>query len=163
MLDLLPDLYDLYPTELTLIPIPFQSFGGNPLFYGELVTVRCFEDNSRVKELLNQAGEGRVLVVDGGGSVKRALLGDLIAESAVANGWSGAVIYGGVRDVATLATLPLGVKALGAVPIKTDRKGVGDVNVQLDLAGVAIESGMWIYADENGVAVSKSELEIIRD
>ena len=163
MLDLLPDLFDAYPNDLTLIPLPFYSYGGSALFHGEVITVKCFEDNSKVKELLNQDGKGKVLVVDGGGSLRRALLGDLIAESAVKNRWAGVIVYGGVRDVATLALLPLGVKALGAVPIKTQRKGIGEINVSIEIAGVSVVPGMYIYGDLNGIALSESELEIPRE
>ncbi|QSX42354.1 putative 4-hydroxy-4-methyl-2-oxoglutarate aldolase [Shewanella cyperi] len=160
MLDLLPDLFDSFPDELTLLPATWQHFGCPSPFWGEIVTVRCFEDNSRVKELLATPGQGKVLVVDGGASLKRALLGDMIAESAQNNGWAGVIIYGAVRDVATLRTLSLGIKALGVVPIKTDRRGLGETDVVLDIAGVAIEPGWYLYADENGVAVSRELLSI---
>ncbi len=163
MLDLLPDLFDSYPNQLTLLPIPLTSFGAKSVFFGQVVTVRCFEDNSKVKELLNQDGTGRVLVVDGGGSTQKALMGDLIAESAVANGWQGVVINGAIRDVGAIAQMPLGVKALCMVPIKTERKGLGDINVTLELENTIIKPDMWIYADGNGIAVSDTELAITCD
>lgn len=160
MLDLLPDLFDHYENDLMLLPSVFRQFGGKSIFWGEIVTVRCFEDNSMVKQLLATDGTGKVLLVDGGASTAKALMGDLIAQSAVDHGWQGVVIYGAVRDVATLATMPLGVKALAAVPIKTERKGVGDINCTLTIGDVQITSGMMLYADDNGIAVSQTPLNM---
>ncbi|MCU7985581.1 putative 4-hydroxy-4-methyl-2-oxoglutarate aldolase [Shewanella sp. SW24] len=158
MLDLLPDLFDHYPSKLQLLPLVFKPFGGKRLFWGEIVTVKCFEDNSKVKEILAQDGHGKVLVVDGGGSLRRALLGDLIAQSALDNGWQGIVINGCVRDVARLNTFSLGVFALGAMPIKTEKLGQGQINVAVDMGGVTVKPGMMLYADENGIAVSDEML-----
>ena len=160
MLDLLPDLFDHYENDLMLLPSVFRQFGGKSIFWGEIVTVRCFEDNSMVKQLLATDGTGKVLLVDGGASTAKALMGDLIAQSAVDHGWQGVVIYGAVRDVATLATMPLGVKALAAVPIKTERKGVGDINCTLTIGDVQITSGMMLYGDDNGIAVSQTPLNM---
>ncbi|MCH4294321.1 putative 4-hydroxy-4-methyl-2-oxoglutarate aldolase [Shewanella sp. 3B26] len=161
MHDLLPDLFDEFSEHLQLLAADWRQFGGKRIFYGEVVTVSCFEDNSRVKEILATAGHGRVLVVDGGGSRRKALLGDLIAKSAVDNGWAGVIIQGAVRDAGTLATLPLGVQALFAVPIKTERRGLGDAGVTISIAGVTVNPGDWIYADDNGIAISHDALPII--
>lgn len=158
MLDLLPDLFDHYPSQLQLLPLRFVPFGGKRLFWGEIVTVKCFEDNSKVKQVLSQNGEGKVLVVDGGGSHRRALLGDLIAQNAVDNGWQGVIINGYVRDAARLATFNLGVYALGAMPIKTDKLDQGQINVPIDMGGIQVTPGMMLYADENGIAVSHDML-----
>lgn len=160
MLDLLPDICDHWADECTLLPLPFNQYGGRKVFYGRVVTVKCFEDNSRVKELLATPGEGKVLVVDGGGACRRALLGDLIAQSAVDNGWSGIVINGAVRDVGTLATMDIGVQALGAVPFKTQRKGVGETQVVIDFGGVKVSPDMYLYADSNGILVCNRELDL---
>ncbi|QIR14552.1 putative 4-hydroxy-4-methyl-2-oxoglutarate aldolase [Shewanella aestuarii] len=160
MLDLLPDLFDQYPTELHLISIPWQHYGNRPLFFGEVVTVKCFEDNSMVKAELAKPGHGKVLVVDGGGSTRRALLGDLIASCAVDNGWEGIVIYGCIRDVSTINTMNIGVKAIGTNPIKTDKRDIGDVGITLELNSTRVTNGMYIYADLNGVAVSRHALSI---
>lgn len=156
--DILPDLFDEYPDTLQLIASAFAVFGGLDNFQGQVVTVSCYEDNSRVKELLAQEGEGKVLVVDGGASLRRALMGDLIAASAVENNWAGVVINGAIRDVAAISTMPLGVRALGACPIKTERKGLGEVNVTVAINGVIIEPGVYLYADLNGIAISKEKL-----
>ncbi len=152
-----PDLCDTYPLVRVLTPM-FKNFGGRKSFGGQVVKVKCFEDNSRVKALLATEGKGKVLVVDGGGSLRCALLGDMIGESAVKYGWEGVIIYGCVRDVDALAQLDLGVQALAAMPLKSVRKGVGEVGLSLSFGGVIIENGEYIYADNNGVIVSAEAL-----
>lgn len=136
----------------------FRSYGAVKSFAGQVVTVKCFEDNSRVKELLATDGTGKVLVVDGGASMRCALMGDLIAESAVKNHWNGVVIYGCVRDVDAIAELNLGVHALASIPQKSNRKGLGEVDIALHFGGVTIQSGDYIYADNNGIVISKEKL-----
>ncbi|SOU06682.1 ribonuclease E activity regulator RraA [Xanthomonas arboricola] len=154
-----PDLCDRFP-EVSIAEPLFRSYGGRAAFSGPIVTVRCFEDNSRVRELASTPGDGRVLVVDGQGSLKHALLGDQIAMQAVANGWAGVLIHGCVRDVEILATLPLGVLALGACPRRTERRDLGDVDVPVNFAGVAFVPGHWLYADGNGVLVAPLPLSL---
>lgn len=132
----------------------FRSFGGKKTFGGQVVTVKCFEDNSRVKELLATDGANKVLVVDGGASMRCALLGDMIAESAVKYGWAGVIVYGCVRDVDALAKLDLGVQALGCTPKKSTRKGMGETGLTLNFGGVDIKEGAYVYADNNGILVS---------
>ncbi len=136
----------------------FRNFGGRKAFGGQIVTVKCFEDNSRVKELLATDGQGRVLVVDGGASMRCALLGDMIAESAVKHGWAGVVIYGCVRDVDALAALDLGVQALACIPQKSNRQGAGEVDVTIKFGGLILRSGQYLYADNNGIVVSEQSL-----
>jgi regulator of ribonuclease activity A len=136
----------------------FKSYGKRKIFGGQVVTVKCFEDNSRVKELLATDGTGKVLVVDGGASMRCALMGDLIAESAVKNNWNGVIIYGCVRDVDAIAELDLGVHALAAIPQKSTRKGIGETGVTLRFAGVEIAPDHYIYADNNGIVVAKVSL-----
>ena len=156
------DLLDANPESQVCLPNiegkSFYSFGGKDKFCGEIVTVKCFEDNSRVKELLATDGSGKVLVVDGGASMRCALMGDMIAESAVKNHWNGVVIYGCVRDVDAIAELDLGVHALAAIPQKSNRKGIGEVDLTLYFGGVTINSGDYIYADNNGIVVAKEKL-----
>lgn len=125
---------------------------------GEVVTIKCFEDNSLVKSLAAEAGDGRVVVVDGGASPRRALLGDQIATAFAGNGWAGIVIYGYVRDVEVLATTDLGIQAIGAIPVKTDKRGLGDRAVPVTFAGVTINPGDYLYADDNGIVVSSTAL-----
>lgn len=136
----------------------FRSFGGRKAFGGQAVTVKCFEDNSYVKELLATDGTGKVLVVDGGASMRCALLGDMIAESAVKHGWAGVIVYGCVRDVDALGELDLGVQALGCIPQKSTRKGAGETGVTLHFGGVSIDNGAYVYADNNGILVSDTGL-----
>ncbi len=161
MLDLLPDLFDHYEQQLQLAEPVFTDYGGNTIFSGEIVTVSCFNDNSKVKELVATDGSGKVMVVDGKGSLTRALLGDMLAEKAVSNGWQGIVINGCIRDAGTIATLPLGVKALGCNPIKTEKLGVGEVNIAINFAGLNFTAGQFIYGDANGLAISEEKLSVI--
>ena len=160
MLDLLPDLFDDYSEQLTLAEPLFNDYGEKQVFSGEIVTVSCFNDNSKVKELVAIDGTGKVMVVDGKASTTNALLGDMLAEKAVANGWQGIIINGCIRDAGTIGTLNLGVKALGCNPIKTEKLGIGDVNITVSFAGVNFISGQFVYADKNGIAVSKTLLKV---
>lgn len=158
MLDLLPDLCDQHDAALQVADPLFHNFGGKPLFYGQAVTLSCYEDNSLVRELVTRPGQGRVMVIDGGGSLRRALLGDQLALKAAEQGWEGILIYGAVRDVGTLATLALGVKALAACPVKTEKRGQGELDAVVSFAGVTIHPGDYVYADLNGVVVSATRL-----
>ncbi|WP_300729235.1 ribonuclease E activity regulator RraA [Pseudomonas sp.] len=155
-----PDLCDAYPDLVQVLEPMFSNFGGRDSFGGEIVTIKCFEDNSRVKEQAELDGKGKVLVVDGGGSLRCALLGDMIAERAAQNGWEGLVIYGCIRDVDVIAQTHLGVQALASHPMKTNRRGVGDLNVDVTFAGVTFRPGAFIYADNNGVIISPSALKM---
>ncbi|OAN14127.1 ribonuclease activity regulator protein RraA [Photobacterium jeanii] len=160
MKDLLPDLCDHYEQDVRWLPQTFVDYGGKSIFFGEVVTLRCFEDNSLVRDIVSQDGKGKVLFIDGHGSCNRALLGDQLALLAVKNGWQGIVINGAARDVATLGDLDLGVKALGACPIKTVKRQTGDQNVTLTVAHTMIYPGDYLYADRNGVLLSRDELDL---
>lgn len=153
-----PDLCDEYGDVVAVVPGQYQNFGGAESCCGEIVTVRCFEDNSRVKEQLAEPGDGRVLVVDGGASLRCALIGDLIAAGAVDKGWSGVVIRGACRDVPVLRTLDLAVYTLGSCPRRSTRKGAGELNVPIDLDGVLIKPGQWLFADATGLVVADRDL-----
>lgn len=152
------DLCDDFPEQVSVLAPIFQNFGGVERFSGQVETVKCFEDNSRVKELLATPGNGRVLVVDGGASMRHALIGDMIAENAVENGWSGIVIQGCCRDVHELKKMTFGVRAMNSIPIKSVRKGAGDKGLDIEVAGVTISPKMWLYADETGIIVSREAL-----
>ena len=158
------DLLDDHPEHDFQVVSPsidgkfFKSYGAIKSFGGQVVTVKCFEDNSRVKELLATDGQGKVLVVDGGASMRCALMGDMIAESAVKNHWSGVIIYGCVRDVDAIAELNLGVHALAAIPQKSNRKGLGEVDISLSFGSVTVQSGDYGYADNNGIIIAKEKL-----
>jgi regulator of ribonuclease activity A len=153
-----PDIADEYPTRVQALELPLQNFGAVRQFSGPALTVKCHEDNSLVKELVATPGRGQVIVVDGGGSVRRALLGDMLAADAAENGWAGLVIYGAVRDVDAIATTALGVKALAATPLRTVKKGVGERDIAVKIGGVEIVPGNYIYADNNGVLVASEKL-----
>jgi len=150
------DRYDELGEAVQSLPLQLRSLGGRARFAGPIRTVRCFEDNTFVKQTLESPGEGAVLVVDGGGSYEKALLGDLIAASAVANGWVGVVVHGVVRDSVELATMPLGVKALGTNPRKSVRAGAGEVDVPVEFGGVVFAPGRTIWCDEDGVLVERA-------
>lgn len=149
------DLYDERGEELNSLPLQFQSLGGRSHFSGPVRTIRCFEDNGLVKSVLATPGNGAVLVVDGSGSLRTALMGDMIAASAVANGWAGAVINGAIRDREALAGMPLGVKALGSNPRKSSKAGAGETDVDLLIDGVTIRPGVMIWCDPDGILVER--------
>jgi regulator of ribonuclease activity A len=154
-----PDLCDRHPDRVRVVTgMHWQSYGGKSSFSGPIETVKCFEDNSRIKEVLATAGQGRVLVVDGGGSLRHALIGDLIAASARDQGWAGVVIHGACRDVEVLAGIDIGIVALGCVPIKSVRRGDGQVGLPVRFGGVEFHSGEFLYADANGLIVANHQL-----
>jgi regulator of ribonuclease activity A len=152
------DLIDDFGDELRSCETQFRQYGGRAVFSGPVSTVRCHRDNGLVKGLLNAPGDGRVLVVDGTGSLASALMGDMIAASAVANGWAGVVINGAVRDVPALRGLDLGVKALGSNPRKSAKDGAGEVDVPVTFGGVEFRAGDWLYSDEDGIVVATRSL-----
>jgi regulator of ribonuclease activity A len=154
-----PDLCDANPDSVTVAEPMFSNFGGRDSFGGQIVTVKCFEDNSLVKDQVEQPGQGKVLVVDGGGSLRCALLGDMLAAKAASNGWEGIVIYGCVRDVDVLAQTHLGVQALASHPLKTEKRGLGELNRIVSFAGVSFRPGQYLYADNNGIIVSPQPLQ----
>jgi regulator of ribonuclease activity A len=152
------DLCDQFSDELEICELALRSYGGRSHFAGRLATIKCFEDNSRVRDLTAEPGEGRVLVIDAGASLRRAVLGDLLAQKAVDNGWAGIVVYGCIRDSAAIARMPLGVKALGTCPLKTDKRGEGQRDLPVRFGGVTFRPGDWLYADEDGVIVARRSL-----
>ena len=153
-----PDICDEFPEEISVLEPLFSNFGGRQRFSGEIITIRCFEDNSLLRDVVRDEGRGRVIVVDGGGSLRRALLGDMLAAIAEENGWQGIVINGCVRDVEILETIDLGVKALNCHPVKTDKRGEGQLNVPVSFAGVHFRPGQYLYTDKNGTAVAPGDL-----
>ena len=152
------DLFDEYGPELASCETQFRSYGARARFSGPVATIRCLEDNALVKKVLATPGERRVLVVDGGGSLRTALMGDMIAASAVANGWAGVVINGAVRDVVALRALDLGIRALGSNPRKSAKEGTGEVDVPVSFGGVEFRPGAWVYGDEDGIVVAGRRL-----
>lgn len=154
------DLSDAYPDITRVVEPIFTNYGGRSAFGGEILTIKCHEDNSLVKEHVGNAGNGRVMVVDGGGSLRCALLGDMLAANAVKNGWAGIIIYGCIRDVDEIRKMDLGVQALRTIPIKSNRQGRGDLNIPVTFGGVTFNPGEFVYADNNGIIVANQALKM---
>lgn len=149
------DLYDERGDELDSLALQLHDIGGRTAFDGPIRTVRCHRDNALVKATLATPGHGAVLVIDGGGSLASALVGDLIAASAVENGWAGIIVHGAVRDRTAIGELPLGVKALGSNPRKSAKVGIGEVDATVEIAGVVFTPGKHVWADADGVLVER--------
>lgn len=156
------DFCDEHKTDVSgtfrVLPPVFHSYGGKPAFAGPVTTVKCHEDNSLVKAAVESPGEGRVLVVDGGGSLRRALVGGNLAAAAARNGWAGLVVDGCVRDVAELNAAAVGIRALALMPLPTERRGEGQRDVAVLIQGVWVRPGDWLYADADGMVVSAQAL-----
>lgn len=152
------DLCDEYKNDTTgafrVLPPVFHSYGGIAAFSGPVSTVKCHEDNTLVKAAVDSAGEGRVLVVDGGASLRRALVGGNLAAAAARNGWAGVVVDGCVRDAAELAAAPVGIRALALMPLPTEKRNQGQRDVPLFVQGVFVQPGDWLYADADGIVIA---------
>lgn len=151
------DLSDAHPIVEVLEPI-FKNYGAKTFFAGQAVTLKVYEDNTLVRTLLEENGKGKVLVVDGGGSLRCALVGGNIAQLAADNNWEGIVVFGAIRDSVEISGIPIGIKALGTMPKKSVKKGLGEANCILKFAGVIIKPSNFIYADEDGILCSEKEL-----
>ncbi|WP_067965344.1 ribonuclease E activity regulator RraA [Nocardiopsis trehalosi] len=153
------DLIDAHGDALASCETQFRLFGGRAAFHGPIATVKCHEDNALVKEQLSQPGDGWVLVVDGGGSLRTALLGDRIAAAAAENGWAGVVVHGAVRDAAALAGIDIGVKALGTNPRKSAKTGAGVLDAPVAFGNVVFTPEAWLYSDEDGIVIADGRLD----
>lgn len=143
---------------LAVLPPVFTAFGKRAAFAGPARTIRVFEDNVLVRQALEQPGEGSVLVVDGGGSLRCALVGGNLGTLAQTNDWAGIVVYGCIRDVAEINDCEIGVRALGVHPQRSNRKGAGEVDCRIMVAGVAVKPGNWVYADTDGMLIAQGRL-----
>lgn len=152
------DLCDAHESSVSVAEPLFQDFGGVESFHGKISTVRCFEDNSLVREALKSPGDAQVLVIDGAGSRRRALVGDLLAQAGADNQWAGIVVFGCIRDSQVISTIPIGCKALATVPLKTEKKGAGEKDVPVHFANVDFVPGHFLYADKDGIIVSEENL-----
>ena len=152
------DLYDKYENSLSICEPLFSDYGGQITFSGKVRTLKCFEDNSLVRDMLGETVDGDVLVVDAGGSRRCAMLGDMLAQMGVDNGWSGVIMNGCIRDAEDIATMPLGVKALATHPAKSKKQGVGERDIAVSFAGVNFVPGHYLYADRDGIVVSDTML-----
>ena len=155
----LTDLYDDYEKDCGTSALQFRDFGGQTRFCGQIRTVQCFEDNVLFRQMLDTDGNGAVIVVDGGGSTAIALMGDMLAARGAANGWSGVIINGAVRDSAEIASIELGVKALGTNPAKSTKTGAGETDLPVEFGGARYEPGHWVYCDEDGILIAPFELK----
>lgn len=152
------DLCDAHPDKVKVCQTPFRSFGRVATFHGPIRTLSVLDDNALVRQTLERPGHGAVLVVNGGGSMKRALVGDNLAKLAIDNGWAGIVVHGAIRDSGVINTMEVGLKALGAIPLRADRDAVGEIDIPTAFGGVIFTPGDWLYADEDGVVVSAQRL-----
>jgi regulator of ribonuclease activity A len=152
------DLVDEHESSLRCCEVQFRQFGGAAGFAGPVRTVKSFEDNTLIKQALSGPGEGAVLVVDGGGSLRCSLLGDYMVGLGMKNGWAGLVLWGAVRDTVALAQLAIGVKALGANPLRSTKTGSGQRDVAVSFGGMVFRPGDWLYSDEEGIVVSDHRL-----
>ena len=153
------DLCDQHAEKVEVMQPGYLDYGGQVAFSGQVSTVKCYEDNSKVRQQLLTPGKGRVLVIDAGGSKRCAMLGDILAGMAVENKWAGVVMNGLIRDSNEISQMPLGVKALGTHPRKSEKKGVGDIDVSVSFGGVDIKPGDYLYADHDGIIISKTDLK----
>lgn len=154
-----PDIADKNPHVRALAPI-LKNLGGKKSFFGKIQTVKCLDDNSLIKEQLNSTGLNRILVVDAKGINNVALLGDIMAGTAIRNKWSGIIINGYVRDIDILETMNIGVQALGTMPVKSEKRGLGEVGIEISFGGLLFKPGQYIYADNNGILLSDTELNL---
>lgn len=152
------DLCDAHEDRIQVAESIFRNYGGRLTFGGQIVTISCHEDNSLVREAVASDGDGKVLIVDGGGSLQRSLLGDQLASKAKENGWQGIIVHGAIRDIEVIADIDLGVKALNVIPLKTEKRGLGELDVPVRFAGVTFNPGDYVYADVNGLIVSDTAL-----
>ena len=156
------DLCDLYSENLIIMHQQFKSYGKEQSFYGKISTIKCLNDNSKVREAVNTDGSNKVLIVDGEASMKCALLGDMLAEAAFKNNWSGIIVNGCIRDSDVIANIGIGVFALTTKPVKSVKKGAGETEINVRFMGITFQPGEYIYADKDGIIISKTELDLTK-
>jgi regulator of ribonuclease activity A len=153
-------LCDIYQDQVDVVEPMFSTFGGRPSFGGLVTTIKCFEANGIIRQLVKESGEGRVLLIDGGGSLRRALIDAEIAATAADNGWEGIICYGSVREVDALADFDIGIQALASIPVGADDDEIGDSELPVNFGGVTFLPEDHIYADTTGIILSPEPLEI---
>ncbi|MEI9697654.1 ribonuclease E activity regulator RraA [Moellerella wisconsensis] len=154
------ELCDIYQESVNVVEPLFSNFGGRTSFGGQIITVKCFEDNGLLYDLLEENGDGRILLVDGGGSVRKALVNANLARLATENGWEGIVVYGAVRQVDALMDLDIGIQAIAAIPAGCPDEGIGESDVRVNFGGVTFFSGDYLYADNTGIILSEEPLAV---
>ncbi|MPW37698.1 ribonuclease E activity regulator RraA [Vibrio sp. B1Z05] len=152
-------LCDVYLDQVDVVEPMFSNFGGSASFAGQVTTIKCFEDNGLIREVLDQNGQGRVLLIDGGGSLRRALIDAEIASLAEENEWEGIVVYGSVREVDELEDMNIGIQALASIPVGASQTDIGEVDVPVNFGGVSFLPEDYIYADNTGIILSQEELD----
>ena len=155
-----PDICDAHADNIQIGSLSFNSYGAKDIISGVIQTISCPDDNSLVKEILNQPGNNKVLIIDAKGVNHASMVGDQIASKALENNWNGIIVNGFVRDIEILKTIPIGIYAKGSIPKKTDKKGLGFLGVDVFIGGILIKTGNWVYLDSNGWVISKKELEL---
>ncbi|QIA64391.1 ribonuclease E activity regulator RraA [Vibrio astriarenae] len=153
-------LCDIYLDQVDVVEPMFTNFGGCASFAGQVTTVKCFEDNGIIRDVLEQEGEGRVLLVDGGGSLRRALIDAELAALAEENEWEGLVIYGCVREVDELEDMNIGIHALASIPVGSSQQGIGEIDVAVNFGGVTFLAEDYVYADNTGIILSQEPLDV---
>ena len=153
-------LCDYYPEDINVVEPLFTNFGGISSFSGQVITVKCFEDNGLLYELLQSNGSGKVLVIDGGGSVRRALIDAELVDIAVQNNWAGIIVNGAVRQVDYLAEAEIGIQALAAIPVGAEDQGLGETLIRVNFGGVTFFTDDFVYADNTGIILSEIALSI---
>ena len=155
-----PDICDAHADNIQIGSLSFNSYGAKDIISGVIQTISCPDDNSLVKEILNQPGNNKVLIIDAKGVNHASMIGDQIASKALENNWNGIIVNGFVRDIEILKTIPIGIYAKGSIPKKTDKKGLGFLGVDVFIGGILIKTGNWVYLDSNGWVITKKELEL---
>lgn len=154
------ELCDLYSDQVDVVEPIFSSFGGRTAYSGQITTVKCFESNGLIADVLEEEGKGRVLLVDGGGAVRRALIDAELAQLAVDNGWEGIIIYGAVRQLDILETLDIGIHALAPIPVSAEENNIGEIDTPVNFGGVSFLPEDYIYADLTGIILSPEQLDL---
>lgn len=152
------DLCDAHADVVKVCQTPFRSFGQAKAFHGPIRTLSVLDDNALVRQVLERPGHGAVLVVNGGGSLKRALVGDNLARLAIDNGWAGIVVHGAIRDSGVIDSMGMGIRAVGTTPLRADRDAIGEIDIPTSFGGVIFTPGDWLYADADGVIVAPRRL-----
>lgn len=154
------EICDIYSDQVDVVEPIFSSFGGRSQFFGKITTVKCFESNGLITQVLEEDGQGRVLLVDGGGAVRRALIDANLAQLAMENGWEGIIVNGAVRQLDLLETLDIGIQALAPIPVGADDSTIGEVDTPVNFGGVSFLPEDYIYADLTGIILSPELLEL---
>jgi regulator of ribonuclease activity A len=152
------DLCDARPEVVKVCQTPFRAFGKVTAFHGPIHTLSVLDDNALVRQTLERPGQGAVLVINGGGSLKRALVGDNLARLAIDNGWAGIIVHGAIRDSGVIDSMGIGIRALGTIPLRADRDAIGEIDIPTAFGGVIFTPGDWLYADADGVIVAPHRL-----